>query len=128
MHFRIENVFGHIRPHSGQGNDGIASRFSSPSKALLLWGKMVKHPKITVKVERTQGTPLGLTLNGDKEEDGSGCYVTRSVVRISSLSLLYPGPLREVCIKCMFMLATTSTLPTHTTGLETWVLQECPES
>ena len=33
--------------------------------------------KMKVKVDRITGSPLGMTVNGAKDENSFGCYITR---------------------------------------------------
>lgn len=46
--------------------------------------------KVKVKVDRITGTPLGMTVNGAKDENSFGCYITRFVLSFCTPKVLPP--------------------------------------
>ena len=45
--------------------------------------------KVKVKVDRITGTPLGMTVNGAKDENSFGCYITRFVFSFCTPKVLW---------------------------------------
>lgn len=61
------------RPQASSTSRSRARRFRKERE------KMPPGKKMRVKVDRITGTPLGMTVNGAKEEGSFGCYITRFV-------------------------------------------------